>query len=109
MTTVKRKRITAAPRQHHLDKRAAAILAAEPNNNIPPDDDDLLTTIQVASWLGVSVQFLEIGRSRGYGPEFTALGPRCIRYTRGNVRKYLRARTHASTADYRGRKVEEVA
>ena len=108
MTTVKRKRSTAAPRQHHLDKRAAAILAAEPNNN-PPDDDDLLTTIQVASWLGVSVQFLEIGRSRGYGPEFTALGPRCIRYTHGNVRKYLRARTHASTADYRGRKVEEVA
>ena len=50
--------------------------------------------------VGVSTQWLEIGRSKGYGPEFVRLGPKLIRYTRGNVRKYLKARSHASTSEY---------
>jgi hypothetical protein len=83
------------PRKHHLDRRADR-LQAEGGS-----DDEMLSTADVASWLGISIQFLEIGRSRGFGPPFKKLSPRCIRYQRGDVRKWLRARTHASTAEYR--------
>ena len=65
----------------------------------------MLTTREVAAWFGVSEQWLEIGRHRGYGPEYTRLGPHIIRYTRANCLKYLKARTHASTAEY-GRQTE---
>jgi len=85
---------------HHLDRRAEQLLAYEPpgiGHNNPPPDDELLSTKQVAAWFGVSVQWLEIGRSRGYGPEYVRLGPRSIRYTRGACRKFLRERTAATT------------
>jgi hypothetical protein len=82
-------------RRHHLDKRAAAI-AAEPG-----DDDELLTVVECASWLGVSVQFLDIGRSRGYGPPFARLSRNIVRYRRAEVRAWLIERTHASTSEYR--------
>jgi hypothetical protein len=82
------------PRKFHLDKRAAAI-AAEPG-----DDDELLTTSQMATWLGVSVQWLDIGRHAGYGPPFLKLGPHLVRYHRGSGRKWLLARTHHSTSEY---------
>ena len=81
---------------HHLDRRVKQILAVDTGD----DDDDLLTTEEVAEWFGVSVQWLEIGRCKNYGPEFTRLGPHMIRYTRGNCRKFIRARTHWSTAEY---------
>jgi hypothetical protein len=82
------------PRKFHLDKRAAAI-AAEPG-----DDDKLLTTVQCANWLSVSVQWLDIGRSEGYGPPFQKLGPHMVRYHRGAVREWLLARTYYSTSEY---------
>jgi predicted DNA-binding transcriptional regulator AlpA len=91
-----------SPKQFHIDKRASAIAAVE------GDDDELLSTNQVALWLGVSVQWVEIGRHRGYGPSFERLGARCIRYRRGNVRKWLDERSHCSTAEYR-RKGDEAA
>jgi predicted DNA-binding transcriptional regulator AlpA len=82
-------------RRHHLDRRALQLLAlatpAAPPAT-PINDDDLLTTQQVAAWLGVSDQWLELGRKKGYGPNWTKLGPRCIRYTRGNVIKWLKGR-----------------
>jgi predicted DNA-binding transcriptional regulator AlpA len=83
------------PRKFHLDKRAAAVAAA------PGDDDELLTTVQCANWFGVSVQWLDIGRSEGYGPPFQKLGPHMVRYHRGTVREWLLARTHHSTSEYR--------
>ena len=46
----------------HIDKRAEKLLTADYN------DDDLLTTRELATALGVSVQFLEIARHRGTGP-----------------------------------------
>ena len=87
-------------RRFHLDCRAHHILATEPaagigHNQPPPEPDDLLTTAQVAAWLGVSVQFLEAGRAKGYGPDWVRLGPRAIRYTRIKVRKFLRDRAKA--------------
>jgi predicted DNA-binding transcriptional regulator AlpA len=88
----------AAPRHHHLDRRAHQILAADNGA-----DDELLTTQQVAQWFGVSEQWLEIGRSRGYGPSFVMLAARTIRYRRSDCREYLAARVYSNTAEYRSR------
>ena len=86
------------PRRHHLDRRADAIADAL------GDNDDLLSTRAVAELLGVSTQWLEIGRCKNYGPSFVRVSPRMIRYRRGDVLAWLRERTHASTAEYaRGR------
>ena len=62
------------PRRHHLDRRADAIADAL------GDNDDLLSTRAVAELLGVSTQWLEIGRGKNYGPSFVRISPRMIRY-----------------------------
>lgn len=82
-------------KRFHLDRRAARI-AAEPG-----DPDELLSTIETAEWLSVSVQWLEISRHRGDGPPFLRIGTRCIRYRRDQVRAWLDSRAHACTAEYR--------
>jgi hypothetical protein len=92
-TAAKRER-EARPRRHHLDRRADSI--AETGDG---DDDDLLTTMAVAAWLGVSAEWIEIGRGQRYGPPFVKIG-RMVRYRRGDVIDWLRSRTYASTADY---------
>jgi hypothetical protein len=91
----------AARVRHHpkfflLDRRAQSIA----DQGIGADPDMLLVTKQLAEWLGVSVPWLEIGRSRGYGPPFRRLGKRAIRYRVGDVLKWLEDRSHKSTADY---------
>jgi hypothetical protein len=50
--------------------------------------------------LGLSPQWCEIGRSKGWGPVFVRIGPRRIRYRRGDVVAWLNARTHARTSEY---------
>jgi predicted DNA-binding transcriptional regulator AlpA len=87
---------TSAPRTHHIDRRADAILTATTGTN----DDDLLSTPEMAAWLGCSTQWLEIGRAKGYGPPFERLSPRMVRYRRGKVRAWLDERSHRSTAEY---------
>jgi hypothetical protein len=82
------------PRKHHIDKRAAT-LAAQPG-----DDDELMTVVECANWLGVSTEWLNIGRSKGYGPPFVRLSPNMVRYRRAGVRTWLIKRTHRSTAEY---------
>jgi predicted DNA-binding transcriptional regulator AlpA len=72
-------------------------MLAESSTGAP---DDLLTTRAVAEWLGVSVQFLEIGRHKGYGPKFVRIGPARIRYRRAGVLAWLEERTFASTSQY---------
>jgi hypothetical protein len=84
-----------APKNHHLDRRADKIAAADVGA-----DDELLTTREIADWFGVSIQWLEIGRSKNYGPPFKRLAPHTVRYQRGDARKWLRERTHKSTAEY---------
>ena len=86
---------TTLPRRHHLDRRASDL--AEIGVGAP---DDLLPTNAVANWLGVSRQFLEIGRNRGYGPKFVRIGPARIRYRRADVLAWLEERTFASTSQY---------
>lgn len=84
------------PARHHLDRRTdelARAVAAEP-------EDLLFSTRELAQMLGVSEQWVEIGRCRGYGPRFVILGPRRIRYRRGDVLAWLDERTHRRTAEY---------
>jgi hypothetical protein len=85
--------------KHHLDRRADAIIAS----GVGTDADELLTTIETARWLGVSPQFLEIGRNKKYGPPFVRVAPQIVRYRRGDVNAWLRERTFASTAGYSAR------
>jgi predicted DNA-binding transcriptional regulator AlpA len=75
--------------RHHLDRRAGQLLAdATPAS----DNDALLDTRQVAKWLGVSEQWLEVGRAKGYGPTCVRLSERNIRYKRKDVISWLKQR-----------------
>jgi predicted DNA-binding transcriptional regulator AlpA len=62
--------------------------------------DELLTTSEVSEWLRLSVPWLEIGRSKGYGPRFVRLSPRRVRYLRSSVLEWLRERQHQATREY---------
>jgi predicted DNA-binding transcriptional regulator AlpA len=81
------------PARHHLDRWASAL--AEHGRG---DPDDLLTTPALAEWLQVSSEWLEIGRSRGYGPKFIRLSPSRVRYRRSDVLEWLAERTRVVTA-----------
>jgi hypothetical protein len=73
-----------AMRKFHFLCRLKQILGA----NVGPPDE-LLTTKELARLLGVSVAWVEIGRCRGYGPEYVVLSPRRIRYSRKAITKFL--------------------
>jgi hypothetical protein len=102
--TCEQKPVLAAPRVHHLDRRADQIAAAGVGC-----DDELLSTQDVARWLGTSSQWLEIGRSKNYGPKFQKISARHIRYRRGDMISWLRSRTYASTAEYPSRAIRQPA
>lgn len=80
----------------HLDRRADRLIVYGAAAGAP---DDLLETIAVAAWFGVSKQWLEIGRHRGYGPPFLRLSGR-IRYRRSAVIAWLDERSHHRTSEY---------
>jgi hypothetical protein len=83
--------------RHHLDRRALDLIELANKDT----DDELMATLPVAVWLGVSPEWLEIGRSTGrWGPPYLRLSPRRIRYHRGSVKKWLLERAHRSTAEY---------
>jgi predicted DNA-binding transcriptional regulator AlpA len=82
--------------KHNLGVRADSIAGEQPNRH----GDDLLDTSATANWLGVSLQFLTIGRVRGYGPKFVRFGPRRVMYKYSDVLAWLAERTHQSTAEY---------
>jgi predicted DNA-binding transcriptional regulator AlpA len=84
----------APPRRHHLDRCAAEIAARV------DDGDELLNTRQVADLLGMSVAWVEIARHRQIGPRFVRVTPRCVRYRRSDVRKWLEERSHRWTGEY---------
>jgi hypothetical protein len=96
-TAQKKLRPSTAPVRHHLDRRANALIASASGAA-----DDLLATRETADWIGVSIQWLEIGRSAGYGPPYIRVSPRCIRYRRADVILWLRERTYARTSEYVG-------
>jgi len=86
-------------RRLHLDKRAEAIVAATPEG-----DDDLLTSIQVASWLGVSPQWVELSRTKDYGPPFVRVAPQIVRYKRSAIVKWPKEREYKSCQQPRRRR-----
>jgi predicted DNA-binding transcriptional regulator AlpA len=88
-------KIACNPGSHHVDRRASDLIAQGTG-----DPDDLLSTSDLAEWTGLSVQFFEIGRHRGYGPSYIRLSPRRIRYKRADVLAWLTARTHHRTSEY---------
>ena len=79
------------PLRHHLDRRAGQLLATIKVKRLPAADD-LLSTRQVAELLGVSEQWIEVGRVKDYGPPFIRLAPRLIRYPRAGLVKWLKQR-----------------
>jgi len=87
------------PRSHpRLARRAQELLAlAEASGDL----SEPFSTRDLSRWLGVSTQWLEIGRSQGYGPPFVRLGPNLIRYRRGDIVAWLVGLpAHVSTAEY---------
>ena len=46
------------------------------------------------------MEFLEIGRSRGYGPKYVRMTPRMVRYLPSDIVAWLKERTYQSTAEY---------
>ncbi|MCW2238166.1 helix-turn-helix transcriptional regulator [Azospirillum canadense] len=88
--------IIPASSRHHLDQRVDTLLEQGQQSAL----DELLTTKELASWLGVSAQWLELGRSKGYGPPFRRISTRMIRYQRGDVRVWLAERKHIMVAKY---------
>lgn len=85
------------PRKLHLDRRAKTLTSVEAAKGPP---DQLITTPVLCAWLGVSLQWAEIGRHKGYGPPYKRLGPNRIRYRRGEVLAWLDERTHSCTEEY---------
>jgi predicted DNA-binding transcriptional regulator AlpA len=86
-----------------LDRRAQQIAGVA----IGSDPDLLLDTRQMAEWLAVSVEWLEIGRSRGYGPPYRKLHTRSVRYRVGDVIAWLE--TRKQIAENKASKTGEVA
>jgi predicted DNA-binding transcriptional regulator AlpA len=68
-----------------------------------PDPDQLLSTRELAALTGLSTQFFEIGRVRGYGPRFIKLSQRNCRYRRSDVVEWLEGRTFQRTSEYEHR------
>jgi len=85
---------------HHLDRVAGRLIEYGAAAGAP---DDLLSTKELAGWLGYSVQWLEIKRHKGDGgPSFVRPGGR-VRYRRSDVIEWLESRRYACTSEYRAR------
>jgi hypothetical protein len=59
-----------------------------------------MTTPQAADFYGVSVQWLEISRSRGLGPPFVYIAPRIVRYRKSDQITWLEERKRLYASDY---------
>jgi predicted DNA-binding transcriptional regulator AlpA len=89
--------VTLAEHRTRLDRRAE-MLAWEGMR--AGQADDLLSTKEVAAWLGCSPEWLEGQRSKGTGPAFVRLSPRNVKYTRRAVVAWLDQRTHLRASEY---------
>ena len=59
---------------------------------------EYLTTVEAASYLGLSRQYLEILRHRGDGPEYIKLG-RAVRYKRTDLDDWMADHRRRHTAE----------
>jgi predicted DNA-binding transcriptional regulator AlpA len=90
MAKNKSRRITTTARPKHTDVVATT---SPPPSLHGIDDDALLDTASTAIWLGVSHQWLELARNKGYGPRYIKVTSRIVRYRRGDILAYLKSRT----------------
>lgn len=69
--------------------------------NEPPEADwpALLTEKQAARFLGFSARTLQSWRSRGGGPRYVSVSPRCVRYRPEDLRRWIEERVRTSTSD----------
>jgi predicted DNA-binding transcriptional regulator AlpA len=86
---------------HHLDHRAGELI----DKGAIGAADDLLSTVDLANWLGVSTQWVEIQRHKGGGPKWVACSTRRVRYRRADVLAWLDERTR-QTVERRGRSAD---
>jgi predicted DNA-binding transcriptional regulator AlpA len=86
----------------HIDKRADAI-------SVDGDGDQLLDITELATLLGVSVQWLKVLGMRGEGPRPTRMSPLVIRYSRADIRKWLAERTKHFEAEKKKRQQRRLA
>ena len=66
---------------------------------IPPHPFALLTEVQAAEVLNLSIRTLQAWRVRGGGPRFVRLSGRAVRYRNSDLAAYIEARTVANTSD----------
>jgi hypothetical protein len=92
----KQRRYGQKPGTMHIDKRADLLLACSLADG---PDDEVLITKEVALWLTLSPQYLNIMRDRGTGPHFIELAPNRIGYRRGDVKVWLNKRKRLRIAD----------
>ena len=66
----------------------------------PTADTDLLTTAELAAWLGVTKAWVELGRVKNFGPPYLRLSAQMIRYRRSEVKAWLQERSFRHTGQY---------
>jgi hypothetical protein len=94
--------------RHHKPQLANRIDEVLASPEAEGGDDDLITTLGLANWFNVSAQWVELGRTKNYGPPFVRLGPQVVRYRRGTVKAWLAERQHTCTTEYTKRAAKEV-
>ncbi len=60
------------------------------------DVNDCLSTVDAAALLDISPRTLEGWRLRNTGPKFSRLGPRIVRYVRGDLVAWMEQNSSAS-------------
>lgn len=80
----------------HLDRRADELAAAAVVAGYP--DDMLLTTGELARWLGVSEISVKRWCSAGCGPKVTQAGLRAVRFKKADVKAWLEERAEKAGA-----------
>jgi predicted DNA-binding transcriptional regulator AlpA len=85
--------IHTAYKRFNIDARTGQVLALLQTAAIP--DDALMSSKQLATLLGVSLQWVEIARHRDEGPRWVRLSARCIRYRMADVTGWLKERAEA--------------
>ena len=78
---------------YHLDRLAGRFADAGAHM----DPDQLLSTNQLANWVGRSAAWFEKLRLDGGGPRYLRISRRCIRYRLADVVDWLRERERIQT------------
>ena len=81
----------------HIDRRADELAAAAVVAGYP--DDMLLTTGEVARWLGVHEVSVRRWLRAGIGPKVTRAGLHAVRFKKADVKRWLEERTNTAIAE----------